>query len=178
MPFSYLGLVSYVFTSCVSSGLTVGSGCSLRAARWQVFFPSWVPSGFTICGGTLANDCDIICLLIQQGIFHFPWPSVYSYIGDSKKNIKTRFGNKEFLGNGYKKKMGRSVFITSLLSRIDSGQGLIFCTAFSTHICNCTLQIIGNSLAVQELGLSTLTEVAWVQSLVEKLRSHKLCCCC
>ena len=37
MHLSYLGPVSCVFTSWVSSGLTVGSGCSLMAARWQVF---------------------------------------------------------------------------------------------------------------------------------------------
>ena len=29
------------------SGLTVGSGCSLMAVRWQISFPSWVPSGLT-----------------------------------------------------------------------------------------------------------------------------------
>ena len=44
---SYLVPVSCVFTSRVPSGLTVGSGCSLMAAGWQVFFPSWVPSGLT-----------------------------------------------------------------------------------------------------------------------------------
>ena len=47
MCWNYLGLVPFVFTSGVSSGLTVGSGCSLMAARWQVFFPSWVLSGLT-----------------------------------------------------------------------------------------------------------------------------------
>ena len=35
---SYLGPVSCVFTCWVPSGLTVGSGCSLMAARWLVFF--------------------------------------------------------------------------------------------------------------------------------------------
>ena len=35
--------------------------------------------------------------------------------------------------------------------------------------------IIGNSLAVQWLGLCTLTAVAWAQSLVWELRSRKLC---
>ena len=34
-----------VFTSWVSSEFIVGSGCRLMAARRQVFFPSWVPSG-------------------------------------------------------------------------------------------------------------------------------------
>ena len=38
MHLSYLGPVSGVFTSWVSLGLTVWSGCSLIAARWQVFF--------------------------------------------------------------------------------------------------------------------------------------------
>ena len=37
MHHSYLGPVSCIFTSWVSSGLTIGSGCSLMAARWQVF---------------------------------------------------------------------------------------------------------------------------------------------
>ena len=47
MNISYLGPVSCVFTSWVSSGLTIGSGCTLMAARWQVFFPSWISSGLT-----------------------------------------------------------------------------------------------------------------------------------
>ena len=38
MHLSYLGPVSWVFTSWVSSGFTLGSGCSLMAARWQVLF--------------------------------------------------------------------------------------------------------------------------------------------
>ena len=36
----------------------MGSGCSLMAARWQVFFPSWVPSGLTSSVATIADDCD------------------------------------------------------------------------------------------------------------------------
>ena len=35
--------------------------------------------------------------------------------------------------------------------------------------------MIGNSLAVQWLGLGTSTAVAQVQSQVGELRSHKLC---
>lgn len=35
-----------VHFSCQLPSAT-GSGCSLMAARWQVFFPSWVPSGVT-----------------------------------------------------------------------------------------------------------------------------------
>ena len=37
----------FVFTSWVSSGITIGSGCSLMTPRWQVLFPFWVPSGLT-----------------------------------------------------------------------------------------------------------------------------------
>ena len=47
MHLSYLGPVFSVFHIQVSSGLLVGNDCSLMAARWQVFFPSWVPSGLT-----------------------------------------------------------------------------------------------------------------------------------
>ena len=35
---------------------------------------------------------------------------------------------------------------------------------------------LGNSLAVQWLGLSTFTARAQVQTLVGELRSHKPCC--
>ena len=41
--------VSCVFTSWLSR-LTVEHDCGLMAARWQVFFPSWVPSGLRIDG--------------------------------------------------------------------------------------------------------------------------------
>ena len=49
-------------------------GCSLMAAGWQVFFPSWVPSGLTSSQSveaTTADGCGILCSLIWQGIFHF-----------------------------------------------------------------------------------------------------------
>ena len=70
----YLGPGSCVFTSWVFSEFRVGSGCSLVAVRWQVFFPSWVPSRFTSSPSAMAavdGECDIICLLIWQEIFHF-----------------------------------------------------------------------------------------------------------
>ena len=43
------------------------SGCHLMAARWQVFFPSWVPSGlisspFMVVA--ITDGCDSLCLLI------------------------------------------------------------------------------------------------------------------
>ena len=41
---SYLGPVSCVFTSWVSSSCTLGSGCSLMTGRWQVFFVSFLSS--------------------------------------------------------------------------------------------------------------------------------------
>ena len=56
-----------VFTSWISSGLTVG----LMASRWQVFFPSWVPSGLTISGGCNHWRRWYPCLLIWQEILHF-----------------------------------------------------------------------------------------------------------
>ena len=43
------------------------------AARWQVFFPCWVPSGLTSLTqavAAIADDRDIFCLLIWQAIFH------------------------------------------------------------------------------------------------------------
>ena len=74
MHLSYLGPVSCVFTSWVSSGLTLGSDCSTMAARWQVLFPSWVPSGLASSpwrAASTTDDCDILCLLIWQEILHF-----------------------------------------------------------------------------------------------------------
>ena len=76
MHLSYLGPVPCVFTCRVSSGLTLGGGCSLMVARRQVFFPSWVPSGLTSSHwrAESTDDCDILCLLIWQEIFHFSIP--------------------------------------------------------------------------------------------------------
>ena len=74
---SYLGPVSCVCTSWVSSELIVGSGCSLMAARWQAFFPSRIPSRLTsspLAVAAITDDCDILCLPIGPAIFHF---SVY-----------------------------------------------------------------------------------------------------
>ena len=58
-------------TSWDSSRLTIGSGFSLMAATWQVFFLSWVSFGFTSSCWRAANTDDILCLLIWQEIFHF-----------------------------------------------------------------------------------------------------------
>ena len=79
MHLSYLGPVSCAFTSWVSSGLTVGSGCSLMAARWQGFFPSWVSLRLTHSRwrAAIADDCDVLGLLIWQEIFHFS-PAFYT----------------------------------------------------------------------------------------------------
>ena len=69
-----LGLLKYMHLSCLgpvpyfliliflSWGLTIGSGCSLMAATWQLFFPSWVFSGLTrsfLTVATIAGDYDI-----------------------------------------------------------------------------------------------------------------------
>ena len=62
---SYLGPVSRVSTSWVSSGLTIGNGCSLMAARGQVFLPSWVSWGLTSSPSVVAGipgDCDIFVI--------------------------------------------------------------------------------------------------------------------
>ena len=64
----------FVFTFWVSSGITIGSGCSLMTPRWQVLFPFWVPSGLTcltLVVATIADDYDVLHLLIWQEIFHF-----------------------------------------------------------------------------------------------------------
>ena len=46
MHLSYLGPVScFQILSFLSSGLTIGSGYSLMAARWQVFFIAEFPQG-------------------------------------------------------------------------------------------------------------------------------------
>ena len=62
---SYLGPVSRVSTSWVSSGLTTGNGCSLMAARGQVFLPSWVSWGVTSSPSVVAGisgDCNIFVI--------------------------------------------------------------------------------------------------------------------
>ena len=41
MHLSYLGPVPCVLTSWVSSGLTMGSGCSLMVGRWHLFLPEF-----------------------------------------------------------------------------------------------------------------------------------------
>ena len=74
------GAVSCVFTSWVSLGLIIGSGCSVMTARWQIFFSSWVPSRFSsspFVVAAIADDCDIICLLLWQEIFHFSSDSLF-----------------------------------------------------------------------------------------------------
>ena len=55
----------------------MGSGCGLMAARWQVFFVSFLSSlrahqlTIVIVVAAIADDCDILCLLMWQAIFHF-----------------------------------------------------------------------------------------------------------
>lgn len=44
------------------------------AARWYSLFPSRVPSGFTSSPlelAPIADDFDILCLLIRQAVFYF-----------------------------------------------------------------------------------------------------------
>ena len=80
MFLSYLEPVSCAFPSWVSSGLTIGSGCSLVIVRWQIVFPSGVSSELTSLRwrAAIADNCGILCILIWQAIFHLsilsPWP--------------------------------------------------------------------------------------------------------
>ena len=63
------GPLSWFSMSWGSSGLTVGSCCSLMAAGWQVFFPSLISSGLTRSWPmmfVIADDCDTLCLLIDR----------------------------------------------------------------------------------------------------------------
>ena len=80
MRCKYLGPVPFVFTSGVYSGHTVGSDYSLMAARWQVFFPSWVLSGLTssFWSAAIAHDCDI--LVYWYGRKHFISQSLQSFV--------------------------------------------------------------------------------------------------
>ena len=74
LHFSYLGPVSWVFTSWVSSGLTVGSGYRLMAARCQVCFSclsSLRAHKLSIHGGCSHWWLWDPCLLLCQAIFHF-----------------------------------------------------------------------------------------------------------
>ena len=53
-----------------------GSPWGVAAVWWLLdgrysFLPEFLQGSPSVVA-TLANDCDIICLLIQRGIFHFP----------------------------------------------------------------------------------------------------------
>ena len=111
---SYLGPISCVFPSWVSSGLIVGSSCSLMTARWQVFFSflnyprvhqltSSLPAVAAI-----TDDSEILCLLTWQATFHFSsgfhsrcvlalLPSSCFILG---KTLHIHFQPESYLGNG------------------------------------------------------------------------------
>ena len=55
------GPISCVFSSWVSSGLTMGSGCSLMIAGWQVFFVSFPETA--ACTGQRSQCC--LCRVLQ-----------------------------------------------------------------------------------------------------------------
>ena len=63
----------------------------LMAARWQVFFPSWVSSELTSSRGraAIADDCDILRLLIWQEIFHFSVVMHFKQFLKRKRNSMT-----------------------------------------------------------------------------------------
>ena len=69
--------VSCVFTSWASSGLIVGNGYSLMSVRWQVFFPSWVPSGPTSSPSVvaaIANGWGILVYWFSRKLLTMPKP--------------------------------------------------------------------------------------------------------
>ena len=71
---SFLSYASQCFHTLISSGLTIRRSCSLIASPWLILFPSWVPSGLANSPSELAaiaDDCDILCLLMWQAVFHF-----------------------------------------------------------------------------------------------------------
>ena len=85
MHLSYLGPVSYVFTSWVSSGLSTGSGCTLMAARWQILysFLNFLRLSGSLWRAIILHDWHP-CLLIWKEIFCFwlktlqtSYPSLY-----------------------------------------------------------------------------------------------------
>ena len=82
---SAMGPVSCVFTAWVSSGLLVRGGCSLLAARRQVFFASFLGSlgahCLTLAGRACTGDCDTSLLLIWQFTLLF-----LTYHGPTEKN--------------------------------------------------------------------------------------------
>ena len=70
MHLGHLGPVSCAFAS---GGLAIRSGCSLLAARWQVFFLSFLSFHRA---PQLRGSCNcwwlcILCLLIWQALFYF-----------------------------------------------------------------------------------------------------------
>ena len=112
-------------TSWVSSGLTMGSGCSLMAARWQVFFPSWVPSGLSSSRWrvAIAEDCDILCLLIWQETFHFP----QAWGADSEK--KSENLTRHVLWFTYR----QYLYLTVLIEVLKSNQLVLLPSMYQFH---------------------------------------------
>ena len=73
MHLSDLGPVSHFCILCfLSSGLTMGSDCSLMATRWYSFLPEF-PEGSPTHPSKVAvitDDDDIFCLLIWQEVLN------------------------------------------------------------------------------------------------------------
>ena len=101
MHLSYLGPVSYDFTSRISSEITIGSGYSLVAARRQVFasfLSSFGPTSSLLAVAEIADDCDILCLLICQEIFHFSEASHLQTFGHGTRHEGWVYSLWVFLG--------------------------------------------------------------------------------
>ena len=106
MHLSYLGSVSCVFTSWVFSGFRVRSGCSWMAVRRQVFFPSWVPPGYTSSPSvaTVASECDPsftdmarnISLITRAQLLSYVWLFATPWTVACWAPLSMRFPRQEF----------------------------------------------------------------------------------
>ena len=73
-------------------GSLCGVNASLMGARWQAFFPSWVPSGLTSSPSVvaaIADDCGIICLLI----FHFSCSYTCIFLREIQNSSLSTYGH-------------------------------------------------------------------------------------
>ena len=89
MHLTYMEPASCVFTAWVPSGLTMRMTTIWWLLDKQVLF-SFLSSlrarQLRVAGGCIPDDCDILCLLIWQVVFHFsvpPFgPKFNQYLGD------------------------------------------------------------------------------------------------
>ena len=93
------------FHTWVLSGLAVGSGCSLMAARWQVFFPTRVPSGFTSSPSmvaAIAGYCDILVYQYGRNTPFLKLESVKLLAEDIERNFLDAYFWQSYFGYNIK----------------------------------------------------------------------------